>query len=84
MDSSPPATMIRARARQNLIAGQHDGAHGRAAHLVDRGAGDARRDAGAEGGLPGRGLAEAGGEHAAHDHFIDIGGGELRSPRARP
>ena len=43
-----------------------------AAHLVDGGGGHARRDAGAEGGLARRRLAEARGQHAAHDDFLHV------------
>ena len=46
--------------------------HAAAAHLVDRGRLDRQRQAGAERGLAGRGLAEAGGQHAAHDDLLDL------------
>ena len=41
------------------VVGQHGRLHARAAHLVDRGATDALGEAGAEGRLAGRRLAEA-------------------------
>ena len=46
----------------------------RAAHLVDRGAGDAFRKSGAERGLASRRLAEAGRQHAAHQTPVDVAG----------
>jgi hypothetical protein len=46
--------------------------HARAAHLVHRGAAGRQRQPGAERGLARRRLALAGGQHAAHDHFIDL------------
>ena len=40
--------------------------------------------AGAERGLARRRLAEAGRQHAAHDHFVDLVGARRRRARARP
>ena len=63
-------------AGEDEIVGQHGGLHARAAHLVDRGAAGRQRQAGAERGLAGGRLPEAGGQHAAHDHLLHLLGRE--------
>ena len=55
----------------NGLIGEHDGLEPRAADLVDRQRGDGRWQAGNERRLASGGLAQSGGEHAAHDDFID-------------
>ena len=40
--------------------------------------------AGAQSRLAGGGLAKAGREHAAHDHFVDLARRPARHPQARP
>jgi hypothetical protein len=71
----PPATMTSLLPARQVVR-QHGGLHARAAHLVDRGAAGRQRQAGAERGLAGGRLAEAGGQHAAHDHLLDLLGRE--------
>ena len=67
------------RARGQRVVGHDRRLHARAAHLVDRGRLDALRQARAERRLARRGLAEARGQHAAHEDLVD----RLR-PRRRP
>src|SRR5579863_9346121 len=59
-------------ARQDQVMAEHCRLHAGAADLVDGGAGHRLRDVGAEGGLARGRLAEAGRQHAAHDHFADL------------
>jgi hypothetical protein len=63
-------------AGKQQVVRQHGRLHAGAAHLVDRGAAGRQRQAGAERGLAGRRLALAGGQHAAHDHFLHLLGRE--------
>ncbi len=56
--------------------GIRDGDEARQADLVDGGGGHAPRDAGRDGGLLGGVLAGAGLEHLAHDHGVDVVGGD--------
>ena len=66
------------RAGLDQIVREHHGLHARAAHLVDgRGAGGGG-DLRADGGLARGRLAEAGGQHAAHDHVVDLVGRDAR------
>ncbi|MNJ53374.1 hypothetical protein D3C77_487590 [compost metagenome] len=60
-----------AAGRQQVVA-EHGRLQARTAHLVDRGASHAQRQAGAERGLTRRGLALAGLQHVAHDDFVDL------------
>ena len=55
--------------------GLHDGFQSGAADLVDGHCGDGVGDPGGEGGLAGRVLADAGLQHATHEHFVDRVGG---------
>ena len=52
---------------------QHHGLQARAAQLVDGGAAGGGRQAGIQRCLAGRALLEAGGQYAAHDHFLHVG-----------
>ena len=63
----------------NQIVRQHGRLHARSAHLVDRGAADAERNPGGERSLARRRLALAGWQDTAHDHFMDVLGGQLRA-----
>ncbi len=56
----------------DLVVGHDHGLHAGAAHLVDGGAAGAVGNAGSTGGLARRGLAEACGQYATHDHFLHI------------
>ena len=78
IDSMPPATTTFAEPALIRSWREHHGLHARAAHLVDgRGAGGGG-DLRADGGLARGRLAEAGGQHAAHDHFVDLVGRDAR------
>src|SRR5262249_5201464 len=57
----------------DLICGHHDGLQGGAAHLVDRYRRSANGYAGAERCLPCGSLPQPGGQHVAHDHFLNVG-----------
>ncbi|MNC34112.1 hypothetical protein D3C75_825290 [compost metagenome] len=58
------------------VVGQHQRLHPRAAQLVDGGAAGGRGQTGVQRRLAGRSLLEAGGQHAAHDHFLHFGRGD--------
>jgi hypothetical protein len=58
----------------DLVVGHDDGLHAGAAHFVDGGAAAGVGDAGGAGGLACGCLAEATGQYAAHDDFLDVGG----------
>jgi hypothetical protein len=59
-------------AGQQHVMGVHRRAHAGTAHLVHRGAAGRQRQAGTEAGLARRSLSLAGGQHAAHDDFVDL------------
>ena len=84
MDSWPPATMIVGVAVGDLLHADRDGAQPRAAELVEAPGGLFLRDAGRHGGLAGRVLALAGGEHLAEDDLVDLARIDLRRARAPP
>jgi hypothetical protein len=69
IDSMPPATTIGGRAGLDGVVAEHHRLHARAADLVDGHGAGGDRDAGGDRGLARRRLAEAGRQHAAHDHF---------------
>ncbi len=54
------------------VVAEHGGAHARAAQFVDGGGAGTVRQAGQTHGLAGRALLEAGGQHAAHHHVLDV------------
>ena len=56
----------------DLLHADRDRAQARAAELVQRPGGLFGRDAGRHGGLAGRVLARAGGEHLAEDDLVDL------------
>ena len=58
------------------VMGQHHGLHAGAAHLVERGGPGGWRKSRFQRGLPGRCLTLAGGQHAAHQHFLHLVGGD--------
>ena len=60
------------RARGQHVVREHGRTHAGAAHLVHRRAAGGERQARAQSRLASRRLAEAGGQHAAHHHFIDL------------
>ena len=76
IDSMPPATTMVASPASDLVGGHHRRLHGRAAHLVDRGAGRGLVEARAERRLAGGRLALAGGKHASHDEVVDLLGAD--------
>ncbi|MCY1414410.1 hypothetical protein D9M71_298610 [compost metagenome] len=55
------------------VMGQHHRFHAGATQLVDGGAAGGARQAGVQRRLAGRALLQAGGQHATHDHFLDVG-----------
>ena len=61
------------------IVREHRRLHAGAAHLVDRRAAGGERQPGAERRLARGRLALAGRQHAAHDHFLDLLGPDLRA-----
>ncbi len=58
----------------DLIGAHHHGLHPGAAHFVDGRGRSSYGDPGAQRGLARRRLAQAGGQYAAHDHFLDVAG----------
>ena len=58
------------------VMGQHHGLHAGSAYLVERGGTGGWRKPRLQRGLPGRCLALAGGQHAAHQHFLHLVGGD--------
>ncbi len=64
------------RAGLDQVVAEHHRLHARAADLVDGGAAGGRRQPRAQRGLAGRGLAEAGRQHAAQDDLVDLVGGQ--------
>ena len=74
MLSMPPAMTMSALPPPDRVRGHDRGLHARAAHLVDRGRLDMGAEAGLDRRLPRRGLAEAGGEDAAHVDLLDASG----------
>ncbi len=66
------------RAGLDQVVTQHDGLHARTADLVDGRATHADGQACTQGCLARRGLAEVGGQHAAHDDFADVRGRDAR------
>lgn len=58
--------------RADELVGEGDGVEAREADLVDVEGGDVHRDAGLDGGLPGRELARSGLEHLTHDHVLHL------------
>src|SRR5690606_25578714 len=60
------------RARQQGVVRHHGGLEARAAHLVHRRRLDVLAEAGADGGLTRRGLAQTGGQDAAHEDLLDL------------
>jgi hypothetical protein len=60
----------------DLVGGQHDCLHARAAHLVDRGCRHSEWYAGKEGGLPCGSLPESRRHHATEDYLVDSALGE--------
>ena len=63
---------------------EHDGLHARAAHFVDGDCAGGGGQSCAESGLTRGSLAEAGGENAADEDFVDrVGGTAARSIAAR-
>ena len=70
----PPVTITSSVARANHRVRDLDGANGGGAHLVDRVGADLFRDSRADRGLAGGRLADAGLQHLAHDHVLDLAG----------
>ena len=66
------------RALGDLLGRQRHGAQARAAQLVEAPGRRFHRYAGVDRSLPGRTLPRAGLQHLAQDHFVDVGGGDLR------
>ena len=67
----PPATIDLRVAGANGLVGQHDGFQSRAAHLVDRQRRDRVGQTAVEGRLPRGAWPKSGGQHVAHDHFVN-------------
>src|SRR5690606_19457267 len=59
-------------AGQQGVVRHHGGLEPRTAHLVHRRRLDVLAEAGADGGLTGRGLAQTGGQDAAHEDLLDL------------
>ena len=72
MFSWPPATTISAVAPGDRLRRQHHGLQARAAHGVDGQARHFLGQPGLEQRLARRVLADAGGQHLAHDDFADL------------
>ncbi|MNS50666.1 hypothetical protein D3C72_833200 [compost metagenome] len=66
------------RAGLDQVMTEHDGLHARTTDLVEGGRADRQRDAGGDRCLAGRGLAEVGRQHAAHQDFGDVAGRNAR------
>ena len=62
------------RTGADQIAAEHDCFHARTADLVERGAACGQRQSRANRCLPRRSLAEAGGQHTTHQHFLHVAG----------
>ena len=60
-------------AAAHALRREHHGFQSRAAHLVDRQRRDRRRQSGSQRRLPRGRLADAGREHVAENHFVDVG-----------
>ncbi len=58
-------------ASSNCLGSGHARLEAGAADFVDGGRAHGRRQAGVDGCLPGRGLALAGAQHVAHQHFVE-------------
>ena len=72
MFSVPPAIITLGVAALDRLGGQHHRFEAGTADLVDRGRAHGRGKTGADGGLAGHVLAQAGAEHVAEDHFVDL------------
>ena len=68
----------------DLLRAERDRAQAGAADLVDAEGGLGIGHAGGAGGLAGRVLALAGGEHLAEDHLVHVAGVDARRARSRP